>query len=54
LTEKYHFTTLDIGLAAGGALVLGGSLGELAGGIVLDAISNRERSEVEKWSPKYD
>ncbi|RAO72324.1 uncharacterized protein BHQ10_008336 [Talaromyces amestolkiae] len=42
-SEAFHWNTLKIGLAYGGALSIGGVLGEIAGGVVLDAIVNRAR-----------
>ncbi|KII90349.1 hypothetical protein PLICRDRAFT_173783 [Plicaturopsis crispa FD-325 SS-3] len=41
-SAAFGFNTLQIGLAYGGALVLGGCLGELAGGMVVDAVVRRE------------
>ena len=41
-SQNYAWTPLDIGLGYGAALTIGGSLGELAGGMVLDAIVKRE------------
>ncbi|KAI9688363.1 MAG: hypothetical protein M1822_001312 [Bathelium mastoideum] len=40
--EFFHWDTLDIGLGYGAALTIGASLGELAAGIVVDAIVKRE------------
>jgi len=42
-TEHFHFDPLTIGLAYGGALTIGGVLGEFGGGMVVDRIMNRER-----------
>ncbi|KUL89284.1 hypothetical protein ZTR_03621 [Talaromyces verruculosus] len=42
-SEAFHWNTLKIGLAYGAALSIGGVLGEIAGGVVLDAIVNRAR-----------
>lgn len=42
-SEEFHWNTLEIGLAYGGALSIGGILGELAAGLVLDAIIKRAR-----------
>lgn len=42
-SETFHWNTLKIGLAYGGALSIGGILGEIAGCVVLDAIVNRAR-----------
>jgi len=40
--EKYGFTTLKVGLTYGIALTVGSALGELAAGMVVDAIVKRE------------
>lgn len=45
-TKFFHWDTLDIGLAYGGALTIGGSLGELCAGMVVDAIVKRERKKL--------
>ena len=37
-SKGYRWDTLEIGLGYGGALTIGGSLGELAAGLVLDAL----------------
>ena len=37
-SKEFKWDTLRIGLGYGGALTIGGSLGELAGGLVLDAL----------------
>jgi multidrug resistance protein len=42
-SEAFHWDTLEIGLAYGGALSIGGVLGEIAGGVVLDGIVKRAR-----------
>ena len=42
-SSRFHWDTLQIGLGYGGALTIGGSLGELAAGMVVDAIVKRER-----------
>ncbi|KAF8589440.1 MFS general substrate transporter [Ramaria rubella] len=39
----FHFSTLAIGLAYGGALTIGGVIGEFGGGMVVDRIVKRER-----------
>ena len=44
-SEHFHFSTLVIGLAYGGALTIGGVIGELGGGIVVDWIIKRERQK---------
>ena len=41
-SEVYDWNPLEIGLGYGAALTIGGSLGELAAGMVLDAIVKRE------------
>lgn len=51
--EKFfHWDTLDIGLAYGAALTIGGSLGELCAGLVLDAIVKRERHKLGGRDPE--
>ncbi|KAF2099251.1 MFS general substrate transporter [Rhizodiscina lignyota] len=45
-TQFFRWNTLDIGLAYGGALTIGGTLGELAGGLVVDYIVKRERKRL--------
>jgi multidrug resistance protein len=42
-SKVFHWNTLEIGLAYGGALSIGGILGEIAGGMVLDSIVKRAR-----------
>ena len=42
--EFFHWNTLDIGLGYGAALTIGASLGELAGGMVVDSIIKRARA----------
>lgn len=42
-SERFGWNTLDIGLAYGGALTVGGVLGELVAGSVLDALVKRAR-----------
>jgi MFS family permease len=44
-TQHFHFSTLVIGLAYGGSLTIGGIIGELGGGIVVDRIIKRERQK---------
>ena len=44
--EFFHWDTLVIGLTYGGALTIGGSLGELAAGWVVDLIVRRERARL--------
>ncbi|KAF8519537.1 MFS general substrate transporter [Gautieria morchelliformis] len=41
----FGFSTLVIGLAYGGALTVGGLVGELGGGMVIDYITKRERQK---------
>ena len=48
-SEAFHWNTLKIGLAYGAALSIGGVLGELAGGVVLDAIINSARRNGAKF-----
>jgi multidrug resistance protein len=50
-SKAFHWNTLKIGLAYGGALTIGGVLGELAGGFVLDAIVNRARHKLNGANP---
>lgn len=42
-SARFHWDTLQIGLGYGGSLTIGGCLGELAAGMVVDAIVKRER-----------
>jgi hypothetical protein len=44
-SQRYNFSTLVIGLAYGGALTVGGLIGELGGGMVIDYITKRERQK---------
>ena len=44
-SQHFHFSTLVIGLAYGGALTIGGIVGELGGGMVVDRIIKRERQK---------
>lgn len=44
-SQHFHFSTLVIGLAYGGALTIGGIVGELGGGMVVDNIIRRERQK---------
>jgi multidrug resistance protein len=50
-SETFHWNTLEIGLAYGGALSIGSILGEVAGGLVLDAIVNRARHKLGGTNP---
>lgn len=45
-TKFFHWDTLDIGLAYGGALTIGSFLGELCAGLVVDAIVKREKRKM--------
>ena len=45
-TQFFHWNVLDIGLAYGAALTIGGSLGELAGGMIVDYIVRRKRKQL--------
>jgi multidrug resistance protein len=42
-SETFHWDTLEIGLAYGGALTIGGVLGEVVSGVVLDHVIKRAR-----------
>ena len=50
-TKFFGWNTLQIGLAYGAALTIGGSLGELAAGMVVDAIVKRERKKLGGRNP---
>lgn len=50
-SKTFHWNTLEIGLAYGGALSIGSILGEIAGGVVLDAIVNRARHKLGGTNP---
>ena len=50
-SEVYSWDTLEIGLGYGAALTIGGSLGELAAGMVLDAIVKRELAKRNGTAP---
>jgi len=43
--QHFHFETLTVGLAYGGALTFGGIIGEFGGGMVVDYIIKRERQK---------
>jgi len=45
-SSRFGFDTLQIGLAYGGSLTIGGVLGELAAGMVVDAIVIKERKRL--------
>jgi MFS family permease len=51
-TRFFHWNTLDIGLAYGAALTIGGSLGELCAGVVVDAIVKREKRKLGGRDPE--
>ncbi|PMD27634.1 MFS general substrate transporter [Hyaloscypha hepaticicola] len=50
-SAAFHWNTLEIGLAYGGALSIGGILGEFAAGLVLDAIIKRARHQFAGANP---
>ena len=50
--REYKWNTLEIGLGYGGALTIGGSLGELAAGLVLDAIVKTKMRENVVFQPE--
>ncbi|KAH8682693.1 MFS general substrate transporter [Xylariales sp. PMI_506] len=51
-SETFGWNTLEIGLAYGGALTIGGVLGELVSGVVLDAIIKRARHRLNGENPE--
>ncbi|KAK6394937.1 hypothetical protein LTR65_001125 [Meristemomyces frigidus] len=51
-TKFFHWDTLDVGLAYGAALTIGGSLGELCAGMVVDAIVKREKKRLGGRDPE--
>ena len=51
-TKFFKWDTLDIGLGYGAALTIGGSLGELAAGWVIDYIVKRERRKIGGRDPE--
>lgn len=51
-TKFFHWNVLDIGLAYGAALTIGGSLGELCAGMVNDAIVKREKRKLGGRDPE--
>ena len=51
-TKFFGWSTLDIGLAYGAALTIGGSLGELCAGMVNDAIVKREKKKLGGRDPE--
>ena len=50
--KEFKWDTLQIGLGYGGALTIGGSLGELAAGLVLDAIVKRKLKKMVDPQPE--
>lgn len=50
-SARFGFDTLQIGLGYGLALIIGASLGELASGMVVDAIVKRERRRLNGIDP---
>lgn len=50
--ERFNWDTLEIGLAYGGALTIGGVLGELVSGVVLDTIVRRARHRLGGQNPE--
>ena len=51
-SKEFKWDTLQIGLGYGGALTTGGSLGELAAGLVLDAIAKRKMRKNVDFQPE--
>ena len=51
-SKEFKWDTLQIGLGYGGALTIGGSLGELATGLVLDAIVKKEMRKNVEFQPE--
>lgn len=51
-SKEFKWDTLQIGLGYGGALTIGGSLGELAAGLVLDAIVKKEMRKNVEFQPE--
>lgn len=53
-SDRYSWNTLEIGVGYGAALTIGGSLSELAAGMVLDAIVKRKtgKGNVEASPPE--
>ncbi|GAB7351598.1 hypothetical protein MBLNU459_g2219t1 [Dothideomycetes sp. NU459] len=51
-TKAFHWDTLDIGLGYGAALTIGSFLGELAGGMVVDAVTRREKRRLGGVEPE--
>lgn len=51
-SKEFGWDTLQIGLGYGGALTIGGSLGELAAGLVLDALVKKKMRENVDFEPE--
>ena len=51
-SKEFKWDTLQIGLGYGGALTFGGSLGELAAGLILDAIVKSKMKETVDFQPE--
>lgn len=51
-SKEFKWDTLQIGLGYGGALTIGGSLGELAAGLVLDAIVKTKMKDNVNFQPE--
>ena len=51
-SKFFHWDTLDIGLGYGGALTIGGSLGELCAGMVIDHIVKKARKKAGGIEPE--
>ena len=51
-SKEFKWDTLQIGLGYGGALTIGGSLGELAAGLVLDAIVKMQMRKTVDFQPE--
>lgn len=51
-SKEFKWDTLQIGLGYGGALTIGGSLGELAAGLVLDALVKKQMREKVDFQPE--
>lgn len=51
-SKEFKLDTLQIGLGYGGALFIGGSLGELAAGLVLDAVVKAKMRKTVNFQPE--
>lgn len=51
-SKEFKWDTLQIGLGYGSALTIGGSLGELAAGLVLDAIVKKQMRKTVDFQPE--